>query len=101
MRVVEGAENVSDLGEAAFVVPEIDGIAALKVDLDENKPLIVLALDGFEEAAATQHLLKHEVVGGRQVVEVVLRGRRLRRARDLVAHPINATAAALAWRPPP
>jgi hypothetical protein len=66
---------------------EVDGLAgALEVDLDEEQPLVVLAADGLEEAAAADDVEEHEVVGGRQVVEVVLRGRRLRRPRDLIPH---------------
>ena len=36
MRVVKGTENLFDLRETAFVVCEIDEIAALEIDLDED-----------------------------------------------------------------
>jgi hypothetical protein len=53
---------------------EVYGLVdALKVDLDEEQPLVVLAADGLEEAAAADDVEEHEIVGGRQVVEVVLR----------------------------
>jgi len=42
-----------DLREAAFVVGKIDEIAALEIDLDEDQTLVVLALNGLEETAAT------------------------------------------------
>jgi hypothetical protein len=68
---------------------EVYGLAgALKVDLDEEQPLVVLAPDGLEEAAAADDVEEHEIVGGRQVVEVVLRRRRLRRPHDLIPHRI-------------
>lgn len=66
--------------------PQINVIAALEVDLDEDEALVVLAEDGLEEAAAAEHLLKHQIVGGRKVVKVVLRRRRLRRPGYLVTH---------------
>lgn len=73
---------------AEFSYLEIEGLAgALEVDLDEEQPLVVLAADGLEEAAAADDLDEHEVVRGREVVEVVLRRRRLRRLGDLVPHP--------------
>ena len=52
MGVVKGAEDPLDLEEATLVFPEIDRVATLEIDLDEDQSLIVLALNGFETAAA-------------------------------------------------
>lgn len=86
MGVIDGAEGVLDVEEAALVLAEVDAVVALEVDLDEDEPLVVLALDRLEEAALAEDLLEDQVVGGGQVVEVVLRRRPLLRARDLVPH---------------
>lgn len=83
---LEGAEDLLDVEEAALVLAEVDVVAALEVDLDEDQALVVLAEDGLEEAAAAEDLLEDEVVGRREVVEVVLGGRHLGGARNLVPH---------------
>lgn len=88
MRVVEGAEDLFDLEETALVLPEIDGVAALEIDLDEDQALVVLAQNRLQEPAPPEDLLQNQVVRRRQVVEVVLGGRDLGRARDLVAHSV-------------
>jgi hypothetical protein len=80
-------ERVPDPLQPPLMLLEVDGLAsALEVDLDEEEPLIVLAADGLEEATTADDIEEHEVVGGREVVEVVLRRRRLRRSRDLIPH---------------
>lgn len=86
MRELEGAEDLLDVEEAALVLAEVEVVAALEVDLDEDEALVVLAEDGLEEAAAAENLLEDEVVGRRQVMEVVLGGGDLGRARNLVPH---------------
>ena len=86
MRELEGAEDLLDVEEAALVLAEVEVVAALEVDLDEDEALVVLAEDGFEEAATAKDLLEDEIVGRRQVVEVVLGGGDLGRARNLVPH---------------
>lgn len=53
VRVIEGAEGLLDVEETALVVAEIDGVAALEIDLDEDQTLVVLALNRLEEASAT------------------------------------------------
>lgn len=53
VRVIEGTEGLLDVEETALIVPEIDGVTALEINLDEDQTLIVLALNGLEEAAAT------------------------------------------------
>lgn len=81
-------EGVPNPLQPPLMLLEVEGLAgALEVDLDEEQPLVVLAADGLEEAAAADDLDEHEVVRGREVVEVVLRRRRLRRLGDLVPHP--------------
>lgn len=87
MTVVKGTKNLFDLEETALVLSEIDGVSALEIDLDENQTLVVLAQNRFEEAASAENLLQDQVVRRRQVVEVVLGGGDLGRARDLVSHP--------------
>lgn len=88
MRVVEEAEDLSDLEETALVLPEIDGVAALEIDLDEDQALVVLAENRLQEPASPEDLLQDQVVRRRQVVEVVLGSRDLGRARDLVSHSV-------------
>jgi hypothetical protein len=88
VRVVEEAEDLSDLEETALVLPEIDGVAALEIDLDEDQSLVVLAENRLQEPASPEDLLQDQVVRRRQVVEVVLGSRDLSRARDLVAHSV-------------
>ena len=86
MRELESAKDLLDVEESALVVAEVEEVAALEVYLDEDQTLVVLAEDGLEEPASSEDLLQYEVVRGRQVVEVVLRRRHLRRAGDLVPH---------------
>jgi hypothetical protein len=86
VRIVEGAGDLFDLEETALVLPEIDGVAALEIDLDEDETLVVLAENRLQEPASAEDLLQDQVVRRRQVVEVVLGGRDLGRASDLVAH---------------
>lgn len=86
MRKLESTEDLVDVEEASLVVAEIDEIAALEIDFDENQTLVVLAENGLEEASSTEDLLQYEVVRGWQVVEVILRRRYLSRARDFVSH---------------
>ena len=88
MRIVEGAEDLFDLEETALVLPEIDGVPALEIDFDEDETLVVLAENRLQEPASAEDLLQDQVVRGRQVVEVVLGGRDLGRASDLVAHSV-------------
>lgn len=88
MGVVEGAEDLFDLEETALVLPEIDGVAALEIDLNEDEALVVLAENRLQEPASAEDLLQDQVVRRRQVVEVVLGGRDLGRASDLVAHSV-------------
>lgn len=68
MGVIKAAEDVAYLGEAALVVAEVDGVAPLEIDLDEDQAFVVLALYRFQEPPAPQHLLQHQVVRRRQVV---------------------------------
>jgi len=42
-----------DLRETAFVVGEIEEIATLEIDLDEDQTLVVFALNRLEETATT------------------------------------------------
>lgn len=84
--MVDAAEGFLDVREAALVVSKIDVVAALEIDLDEDQTFVVFAENGFEESAAPQNLLKDEIVRRREVVQVVLRRRCLRRSCDLVAH---------------
>lgn len=95
VRVIKGKENLFNLEETALVVSEIDGIAALEIDLDEDQALVVLAENRLEETASAENLLKDQIVGGRQVVEVVLGGGDLGGARDLVAHSVPLRRARL------
>lgn len=53
VRVIEGTEGLLDVEETALIVSEIDGVTALEINLDEDQTLVVLALNGLEEAAAT------------------------------------------------
>lgn len=86
MGVIDGAEGLLDVEQPALVLAEVDAVVALEVDLHEDQPLVVLALDRLEEAPLAEDLLEDQVVGGGQVVKVVLRCGPLLRARDLVAH---------------
>lgn len=52
VRVIKSTEGLLDVEEPALVLTEIDGVAALEVDLDEDQTLVVLALNGLEEAAS-------------------------------------------------
>lgn len=52
VRELEGAEDLLDVEEAALVLAEVEVVAALEVDLDEDEALVVFAEDGLEEAAA-------------------------------------------------
>lgn len=85
---LEALEGPPDPLQPPLVLLEVERLAcALEVDLDEEEALVVLAEDGLEEAAAGDDVEEHEVVGGGQVVQVVLGRGRLRRPRDLVPHP--------------
>lgn len=84
--MLERQKNILYLDETPLVLPEIDRVAALEIDLDEHQTFVVLAEDRLEESASAQNLLEDEVVRGRQVVEVVLRRRHLRRSSDFVPH---------------
>lgn len=53
VRVIDGGEDVFDLRETALVIGEIEEIAALEIDLDEDQTLVVFALNRLEEAPAT------------------------------------------------
>lgn len=86
MGVIQVGEDVPNAGEATFVVAQINGVPALEVDLDEHQTLVVLAEYGFEETVPPQHFFEDQVVRRRQIVQIVLRRRRLRRPRDLVPH---------------
>lgn len=86
MGVIEVGEYVANTGKAALVVTQINGVAPLKVDLDEHQTLVVLAEYGLEESIPAQNFLEHQVVRRRQIMQVVLRRRRLRRPGNLVPH---------------
>lgn len=86
MRMLNRVKNLPNLRQSPLILLEIEGIAALEVDLDEDEALVVLAEDRLEEAAAAQDLDEDEVVGGGEIVEVVLRCRDLRRPSYLVPH---------------
>lgn len=88
MGVIELGEYVADANETALIVSQINWVAALEVDLDEHQTLIVLAEYGLEKAVPAEDFLEHQVVRRRQIMQIVFRGRGLRRPRDLVPHPI-------------
>lgn len=73
MGVLNGLEDIPDLSQPPLVLREVERVATLEVDLDEDKALVVFAEDGFKEAAAAEDLDENQVVGGGQVVEIVLR----------------------------
>jgi len=89
VRIVEGAEDLFDLEETSLVLREIDGVAALEIDFDEDETHVVIAENRFQEPASAEDLLQDQVVRRRQVVEVILGGRNLGRASDLVAHSVH------------
>lgn len=66
--------------------PKVEGFAALEINLDEDEALVMLAEYGFEEASASEELHKHQIITGREVVEVVLRRGHLGRPCDLIPH---------------
>ena len=68
MGVVKWAEGFFDVSESELVLAEIDGVATLEIDLDEDEDFVVLTLDRLEESASTEHLLQHKIVRRRQVV---------------------------------
>ena len=70
---------------------EIWEFAALEVDFNNNKAFIVDAKHRFKETSTTERLLEHKITGGRQVMEIILRGRCLRCASKLIAHPTRAS----------
>lgn len=86
VRVIELGENVANVSKTTLIITQINGVATLEVDLDEDQTLVVLAEDGFEKSASSEDFLEHEIVRRRQIVEVVFRRRCLRCASDLVAH---------------
>lgn len=63
MGVIDGAERVLDVEQPALVLPEVDAIVALEVDLHEDQSFVVLALDRLEEASLAEDLLEDQVVG--------------------------------------
>jgi hypothetical protein len=79
VRIVEGAEDLFDLEETSLVLREIDGVAALEIDFDEDETHVVIAENRFQEPASAEDLLQDQVVRRRQVVEVILGGRNLGR----------------------
>lgn len=98
MGVIELGENVANAGEAALVVTQTNGVAALEVDLDEHQTLVVFAEYGLEESVPAQNFLQHQVVRRRQIMQVVLRRRRLRRPSDLVPHTPRPSISAQFYR---
>lgn len=52
MREFKAAKYLLDVKETALVLPEIDIVAALEIDLDEDQTLVVLAENRLEEAAS-------------------------------------------------
>ncbi|KAF2286932.1 hypothetical protein GH714_035765 [Hevea brasiliensis] len=61
MGVVKGKEGFLDVFEAALVLSEIDEIAALEIDLNEDQNLVVLAENRLEEAAAANDVLEDQI----------------------------------------
>ncbi|PON62469.1 hypothetical protein PanWU01x14_137900, partial [Parasponia andersonii] len=58
VREFKTTEYLLDVKETALVLPEINIVAALEIDLDEYQTLVVLAEDRLEEAASPQNLLE-------------------------------------------
>ena len=52
VREFKAAKYLLDVKETALVLPEIDIVAALEIDLDEDQTLVVLAENRLEEAAS-------------------------------------------------
>lgn len=73
MGMLHGLENMSNLRKPPLVLPEIEGVTALEVDLNQHETFIVFAKNGFEEPSAPENFDQHEIVRGREVVEVILR----------------------------
>lgn len=48
-------------------------VPTLKVNLDKNKSLIMLALYGFEEPPTTKNFLENNIVGRWQVMKIIFR----------------------------
>lgn len=51
MGMLHGLEDVPDLSQPPLILLEVEGVAALEVDLDKNEALVMLAEDGLEEAS--------------------------------------------------
>ncbi|KAG0598094.1 hypothetical protein M758_12G045500, partial [Ceratodon purpureus] len=86
MRMFDIPQPVPNIMQLLLILLQIRRLSTLEVHLDKQQPLIVHALHRLQKPPPSERLLQHQIIRRRQVVQVILRRRHLRRPGQLVPH---------------